>query len=420
MTKILIIDDSKMILEVAKNIIESNLLNTMVTAEIDPVKGMNLLEKEEYHIVILDIIMPTVSGIEVLKWINDQEALNAIKVIMFSSLDKSDALADCFALGAYDFITKPLEEYEFIARIKHAINEYKQSVIIDQNFHEMALKTKELEELNRSLKETQAELIQSERLASIGFLAAGMAHEINNPLGYIKSNLSTLDKSVKDVLGVYEEIKLFALPKYADKVKILEDYIEYDFFKEDVIDMFKDIYQGLKRIEEITFALRHFSKVDSDHIKEPVLLSDIFDNIKILTESRLEGKIDFDVKIGSISPVYGNKADMNVSFMSIVNNGFEAVERKGGLNKGKVSVTISEREDAIEITIIDNGVGMKSEVKRHAFDPFFTTKDVGDGAGLGLATAYNCFVNVMKGILKIESTVGEGTKVTVILPKESW
>lgn len=418
MNKILVVDDSKTILMMAKNLIASNLLNSHVEVADGPEKAMEILSNEVYHVVVLDIVMPVKDGIEVLEWIKQQDQLKNTKVIMFSSLDDGPALTRSFSLGAYDYIRKPLEEFEFLARVKHAVNEYKQDKIINRNFHEMALKNLELEDLNKTLKKTQSELVQSERLVGIGFLAAGMAHEINNPLGYIKSNVSILRENTTDVLQIYDNMKELIPEEHKEVVHDMEEAVSMDYILEDIMEIYSDIFNGISRMEDIISALRNFSRVDSHHDKEPVMVSEVFQNIKILTASRFEGKVDLQLNMDVESPLFCNKGDVNLSFMNLISNSFESIERKESIKEWFISVVAKEDEDQVSIIIEDNGCGMSEEVMRHAIDPFFTTKEVGDGAGLGLSTAYNCFVNVMKGVMKIDSNEDLGTKVTVILPIE--
>lgn len=422
MNKILIIDDSPMILNIGKDIIEKSLLNTHVTIEENAVKGMELLLEEEFHVLILDIVMPKMSGIEVLKWIKSRKELDSLKVIMFTSINDSEALADCFALGAYDFISKPLEKNEFLARINHGINEYRQAAIIQKNFHEMGLKNIQLEELNKTLKDTQSELVQTEKLAGIGYLAAGMAHEINNPLGYVKSNFTTVQICVADVVSVYEKLKKETLDenflKFKSMIDEMEEEIGYEFVVEDFKDIFHDIQQGLNRIGEITSSLRSFSQEDTDSRKEPVSASGAINDILILTRTKFKDIVEVETHFTDRCQLFCNKADFNLSLMSVINNAYEAIEARNNLDRGKLIISTKEEEDLLLINIKDNGVGMKDEVIKHAVEPFFTTKDVGDGAGLGLSTAYNCFVNVMKGFMHIDSKDGVGTEVRIELPIE--
>ncbi len=422
MNKILIIDDSPMILNIGKDIIEKNLINTRVEVEEDPKKGMDRLQTEEFHVLILDIVMPKMSGIEVLKAIKVNKKLNNLKVIMFTSIDDSEALADCFKLGAYDFISKPLEKNEFLARISHGINEYRQASIIQKNFHEMAIKNIQLEELNKTLKDTQSELVQTEKLAGIGYLAAGMAHEINNPLGYVKSNITTVKTSIADIIDIYEKLKKEVLEdnylKYRSMIDELETEVSYDFLLEDFDDIFYDVQQGLNRISDITTSLRSFSQEENSNKKELIDVNHAIANILSLTKTKFKDRVVVKTELDVMDEVFCNKGDFNLSLMSIITNSFESIEKLDTIMNGKLNIRTFEEEDEIIIEIEDNGVGMEEEILKHAVDPFFTTKDVGDGAGLGLSTAYNCFVNVMKGLMKIESKPGLGTKVTIKLPIE--
>lgn len=418
MDKILVVDDSRMILEVAKDMIEGSILNTQVIIEHNPLKVKEILLSTEFQLVILDIVMPNIDGIELLKWIKSQDSIKNTKVIMFTSLNDSQALSHSFEIGAYDFITKPLKKDEFLARIKHAIIESKQEKLINRNYEEMLLKKKELELLNKKIRSTQAELLQSERLASIGYLAAGIAHEINNPLGFVKSNFITLFEIIEDSLNLYDLCKLQYNLKEEDGCffEKAEETFNMEFILEEKDEIKTDLDHGIRRIEKIINALRNFSQIDSIEKNEFVEIREIFNNVEILTKDKFINKISVSFICETDLEVYCKKGELNIALMSVLLNASEAVMKTKNQHEKKILVKATNINEKIVITISDNGIGMDDKIKKHVFDPFFTTKEIGEGTGLGLTTAYNCITNNLKGTMKVESEVGEGTSIIIEIP----
>lgn len=418
MINILVVDDSKMNLELAEKIITKHMIDVSVKTVIHPKEAIDQLSRQEYQLVILDIVMPDINGIEVLKWIKNQDYLKRTKVIMFTSLDDSSLLSDAFTIGAYDYIRKPFEKNEFVARIRHAINEYEYLSLLDQNVKKVTEKNQELKVLNEKLKKTQTDLIQSERVAGVGYLAAGIAHELNNPLSFIQSNVSVLINTTEILFSAYEETKKMIGSDCKNKIKLLEKNTNYAYLKEDMPELYEDILNGINRMTEIINALRNFSDIDAIHEQEEVYLVDIMNNIKALLVNRLSDKIHMVVNIDIESNVLANRGDIGLSFYNILQNSIEAIEAKGK-GTGSIIINLSEDDTCIFIEIKDDGVGMNEKVLNLSLNPFYTTKDIGEGRGLGLSIAYNCFVHILKGTMKINSEENNGTIVYIVLPKYS-
>lgn len=421
MKKILIVDDSRMILEVAKNIILSSSLDVEVTTISNPLEAMDLMVKELFNVLILDIVMPSISGIDVLKQINEVPELESMNTIVFSSLTDSKALSECFKLGAYDYISKPLDTDEFLARINHAMHEHELSLALHDNIKILESKNTELEVLNIQLKEAQAQLIQRERLAGIGNLASGMAHEVNNPLGFISSNVTTLRDITTSMMGIYAMMKdviakdLESGQTWLEVVKEKEDSADLTGIMGDVGEIFDDIDTGVERIASIIDALQKFSSVENQDVFEDVDVNLTLGVALKLLDSKMSGGVEVLSHFNSTYLVNGNGADINMALFHIIKNSVEAINENKDVHGEIVIETKDAERDTLEITIKDNGCGMSDEVIHHALDPFYTTKKGGAFVGMGLTSAYNCLVKVMKGQISINSE-GEGTTVTITLP----
>lgn len=203
-----------------------------------------------------------------------------------------------------------------------------------------------------------------------------------------------------------------------NKIKLLEKNTNYAYLKEDMPELYEDILNGINRMTEIINALRNFSDIDAIHEQEEVYLVDIMNNIKALLVNRLSDKIHMVVNIDIESNVLANRGDIGLSFYNILQNSIEAIEAKGK-GTGSIIINLSEDDTCIFIEIKDDGVGMNEKVLNLSLNPFYTTKDIGEGRGLGLSIAYNCFVHILKGTMKINSEENNGTIVYIVLPKYS-
>ena len=269
--------------------------------------------------------------------------------------------------------------------------------------------------LNNQLKETQGHLIQSEKMASIGQLAAGVAHEINNPLGYIYSNLNTLKGYLTDIKQVASMAKKMAneLPSdnsLSSEFNTLAKELDLDFLQEDLQDLVKESIEGATRAKKIVQDLRDFSRID----KQEREIFDVEEGISAtlnIVHNELKYKADIVKEYGGIKPFKCVGAQLNQVFMNLLVNAAHAID-----DFGKITVrTGYEGEDYAWIEVEDTGKGIPDDVKNKIFDPFFTTKPVGKGTGLGLSLSYK-IIQDHHGRLEVDSVVGKGTKFRVFLP----
>ncbi|HLF98492.1 MAG TPA: bacteriohemerythrin [Methylococcaceae bacterium] len=282
-----------------------------------------------------------------------------------------------------------------------------------------ANKTLEIEkahqiELNNKLIEAQGHLIQSEKLASIGQLAAGVAHEINNPLGYIYSNLSSLKKYLKDILQITDLAERIARNLPADNPESgeftrLKQEIGLDFLKQDLEDLVDESIEGATRAKKIVQDLRDFSRVDTQECEMFNLESGIDATLNIVN-NELKYKARVVKEYGGIEPCECVGAQINQVFMNLLVNAAQAIE-----TKGDITIRTGQSTEEVWAEIADTGKGISPEHLTRIFEPFFTTKPVGKGTGLGLSVSYN-IVQKHNGRLEVASEPGKGTTFRVCLP----
>lgn len=272
---------------------------------------------------------------------------------------------------------------------------------------------KELQAALNELKETQAHLIQQEKMASIGYLAAGMAHEINTPLGFINSNLNTFKKYMeytKDFL--LNHVKEFASnSSLRDKETLQEAWAKnkIDIILEDVDDLLAESMDGADRIREIVANLKEFSHIDKPDLTS-VSLNEMLDIVVDIVKQKSGDHVDIVKEYGDVPLIDGHGAQLCQAFMAILENATQAIE-----GSGTVTIKTKEAKDGVQVIISDTGCGIPEEVLSKIFDPFFTTKDVGEGKGLGLNTAYRV-VSSHGGKIDTKTKVGKGTTFTITLP----
>lgn len=305
-----------------------------------------------------------------------------------------------------------------------------EKLVRDQNVmleRKVAERTVELQSSNtnlstalQDLKDTQIQLVEAEKMASLGQLTAGIAHEINNPINFVKSNIKPLQLDINDLLEVIDEYdKLHTLDSNAmadqlEAVQQLKKQIDIDYVKSEIENLVKGIKDGAERTAEIVLGLRNFSRLDESEIKRVNIHEGIDSTLVILKNSIPENisiKKDFQAN-GNIECLPGK---LNQVFMNILNNGIQAIKEKKEPNEQEyLSISTRDVGDQIEIRIGDTGIGMTEEVRHKIFDPFFTTKDVGEGTGLGLSIVFK-IIQRHEGKIDVISSKGNGSEFIITL-----
>lgn len=289
---------------------------------------------------------------------------------------------------------------------------------VKQRTSELQDKNRQLEQANKDIKEAQSRLLQSEKMASVGVLAAGVAHEINNPLGFVMSNLGTLDEYVTNYRTLVSEYeKLFVLKDSSErkeqfqKIKAMREDFDIEFMNEDLDGLLQDTQEGSVRVRDIVKGLKAFSHVDQS---DEMQLTDINDCIKAtlkVANNELKYHCEVITSLGEIPQTYCMAGQIKQVILNMLLNAAHAIK-----GKGKIEVATSQVGDRIELSIRDNGCGIDTADQGKLFDPFFTTKEVGEGTGLGLSISYGIIVDDHKGDIRVESELGEGSCFTIVLP----
>ncbi|MES2933506.1 MAG: ATP-binding protein [Pseudomonadota bacterium] len=281
---------------------------------------------------------------------------------------------------------------------------------------EEALQSKgeEQQQLIGKLQEAHDQLLQSEKMASIGQLAAGIAHEINNPVGFVNSNMGSLRTYVDTLFSViegYEQTLRMAKPTpeaVANLIKIKKQ-ADLEFLKEDVTDLVRESMDGLKRVRDIVQSLKDFSHVGETEWQVADLHSGIDSTLNIVS-NEIKYKATVEKQYGKLPQVKCLASQLNQVFMNLLVNAAHAIK-----DKGVITIRSGHENDWVWVEVSDTGSGIPPEIVNRIFEPFFTTKPVGSGTGLGLSLSYG-IVNKHGGRIEVASEVGKGTRFTVHLP----
>lgn len=288
-------------------------------------------------------------------------------------------------------------------------------------------RTKELnhtnEELNTTLthlKETQTQLVESEKMASLGQLTAGIAHEINNPINFVTSNVKPLRRDVDILLDLMTRIETIATSDFSteDKqkqIKAVKTEYDFDYLKEEVEFLLKGINEGSTRTAEIVKGLRIFSRVDEDDLKKADV-NEGLDSTIIIVNNQLNGKIKITRNYGNLPLAECYPGKLNQVFLNMISNAIYAIHKKfEGESGGEIIITTQASENIVSITFADNGIGMSEATQHKLFEPFFTTKPVGEGTGLGLSISYNT-IKKHHGTISVKSELDKGTEFKIEIP----
>ena len=272
----------------------------------------------------------------------------------------------------------------------------------------------------QDLKDTQIQLVEAEKMASLGQLTAGIAHEINNPINFVKSNIKPLQLDINDLIEIIDEYDKLHTTDNADipaklmNIEKLKKQIDIDYVKTEIDSLVKGIQDGAERTAEIVLGLRNFSRLDESEIKT-VNIHEGIDSTLILLKNMLPDNVKIEKDFQANGNIECLPGKLNQVFMNILSNGIQAIKEKKHKNEAEL-ITIRTKDigDQIEIHIKDTGVGMSDEVRQKIFDPFFTTKDVGEGTGLGLSIVFK-IIQRHEGKIDVLSSKGNGAEFIITL-----
>lgn len=407
--RILIVDDSPVVRRSFAKLLGGQYECVEAATVLD---AFEILKKSEFELVITDVIMPGLSGIELLRKVVESYPQTA--VIVVSGIDRPQRALDAVRLGAFDYLIKPCDHEVLQFTVQRALE--RRSLLINAKRYKDDLEARNQELLRgkQQLERLQAQIVQTEKMASIGQLAAGIAHELNNPVGYLYGNLDLLDGSLANLLRLVEFYETSPLPpEIAARAAKIREEIDFESTKEDLASIISDCRAGAERVRDIVQNLRTFSRLDEAEYKKTDLHEGIESTLRILSRYFTGGNIVLKRNYGEIPQIDAYSAQLNQVWMNLLVNAAQAI----GPNTGEVEISTRADAESVYVTVKDNGNGIDPQDLGRIFDPFFTTKPVGEGTGLGLSISFG-IVERHGGRIEVESKPGKGTSFTVVLPNK--
>ncbi|MEG4572670.1 response regulator [Microcoleus sp. N3A4] len=396
--------------------------------------GVEALEKLKEHpdldIVLTDINMPEMDGLTLLSRLNQIDL--PLKTIVISAYSDMENIRNAMNLGAFDFLTKPIDLEDLKITINKTLRDV-QHLKENQRLRESEARAREqaqdLQQGLQELKKTQAQLIQTAKMSSLGQLVAGIAHEINNPASFIYGNISHVSDYIHNLIHLLNLYQQQYNPP-SSEIEAEIKAIDLEFMIADLFQILASMKCGVNRIHKIVLSLRNFSRLDEANIKSV----DIHEGIKsslLILDNRLQTttarpQIQAFEEYSHLPLVECYAGELNQVFINILSNAIDALNEYNkqrsldDISARQLAITIRtvllEENSRVVIQIRDNGLGMTADVKDRIYEPFFTTKPVGQGTGLGLYISYQIIVEKHGGTLKCVSEVGEGAEFWIEIP----
>jgi signal transduction histidine kinase len=419
---ILLVDDNPTNLKVLAEAIQGQGWKTLMATD-----GESAIEQAEYvfpDLILLDVMMPGIDGFETCRRLKAEPKTQDIPVIFMTALSESSNKVQGLELGAVDYITKPFQQDEVIARVKlHLQLSFLRRTLERQ----VETRTSELTQSVQRLQQTQLQLVQSEKMSTLGQLVAGIGHEINNPINFINGNLTHVERYTQDLfelIDVYQE----TLPEPGEKITELVEDLDLEYMREDLPKLMNSMQQGMSRLRDISSSLRTFARADIAS-KVEFQIHEGFESTIMLLKHRLKAdehhpEIQIIKHYGQIPAISCYPGPLNQVFMNLIANALDAFEEANEArsyaaiaeNPNTITITTGIDADNVVIRLQDNGPGIASELQLQIFEENFTTKPVGKGTGLGLAISKQIIEEKHCGTLKCNSTVGQGTEFVITLP----
>jgi two-component system NtrC family sensor kinase len=404
--RILIVDDEDLVRETFAAFLEENYACKTAASSDEALAHLAL---DDYALVLSDIQMPGRNGVELLREIRSRYP--DVAVIMCSGIDRPQRIRDALRLGAVDYLIKPCELEVLSFCVERALERRELMLTARRYRADLERQNIELSAQKAELERLHAQIIHSEKMAGLGQLAAGVAHELNNPAGFIYGNMDLI-KGYLDrlelVLSIYQRVSL--PPEEAAKLELTKIEIGYEEVLTELRSMIADCLEGAERIRDVVQNLRLFSRIDDPECKRVDLHEGIDSTLRLLSRYYGSGRVRLVREYGKLPLIDCYAGQVNQVWTNLLVNAAQAIS-----GDGEVRISSRVEGEMVVISIADTGSGIEPEKLNRIFEPFFTTKPVGEGTGLGLSISYG-IIEKHGGSITVESTIGVGTTFSVAIP----
>ncbi len=435
---ILVIDDSPTNLEVLYTTLSDAGYEVLV--EMDGFSGIEQAQNNPPDLILLDIMMPKLDGYEACRKLQSNPITKDIPIIFMTALSDTLEKVKGFQMGAVDYITKPFQQEEVIARINVQLKLRRLNLELDHQKQKLeervAERTAKLSEALEELQQIQLQLVQTEKISSLGQMVAGVAHEVNNPIGFISTNLYHANQYVNDLINL---LKLYRekFPEPGDEIEGIIESVDLDHISEDLPKLISSMKLGSDRIRGIMQSMRTYSRADGKE-KKAVDIHEGIETTLMILQHRLKPQtfrpaIHVVKEYGNLPLIECYPGQLNQVFMNLIANAIDAIDesvpdRDWEGDKGRhltpenvmlvplICICTTADKENVTIQIGDNGKGMDLSVSDQIFQAFYTTKPEGKGTGLGLSISYQIITEKHAGTLECISSPGKGTEFIIQLP----
>ena len=416
--RVLLVDEHELVAEALQNILEPHDDIAFFSCT-DPKDALSVAKRVQPTVIFQDLTLSDGPGIELVRMLRAEPDLADVPIVVLSSKDEPAAKEEAFSSGADDFVVKLPDDIEVVARIR---------------YHSRAhIAHRTLEGTVKKLEMAQNQLIQSEKMASVGLLAAGVAHEINNPIAFVTSNLNSLRSYHKDIFSVLDAYSKLCEDESSElldleSLRSVHNKVPLDAIKRDIGQILDECRDGLLRVRKIVENLKSFSRTNESQLQQTDLHSELERTLGIASNT-IKYKADISKVYGDLPAVECIPSQINQVFLNLLVNAAQALNDRGTIKietfSGPLpgdlqqpdagSVTYAPEDPWVCVRISDTGIGIDPENLQHIFDPFFTTKSADEGTGLGLPLSYEIVKN-HGGHIEVDSALGKGTSFSVWLP----
>lgn len=407
---ILLVDDNAINRRLVRYILSNDYDEVQEAADGD--ECLAALAQHTFDLVLLDLNMPRKSGFEVLKELQTASNSRSPSIIVLSADNDPETISHSFQLGAADYLTTPFNRDELLARVRTHLALHNREQHLEERVQK---RTAALMETNQRLKETTKQLVQAEKMASLGQLAAGVAHEINNPVGYINSNLDTLKAYIKDLLELIDVYRAMedepTNDSRAQTARECRQRLDLDFLQEDIQHLINESLQGVSHVKQIVSDLKGFAHPEEKEW-QTVDLNEVIDSTLNIVNNELKYKTEVVKQYGDIPHLKCITPQIKQVVLNLLVNAGQAIDGQGRIT---IKTGVDSNKQNVLIHIEDTGQGIDEKIQQKIFDPFFTTKPVGQGTGLGLSVSYG-IIQSHRGNISVSSEKGKGSRFTLTLP----
>jgi signal transduction histidine kinase len=409
---ILIVDDTPTNLEVLSAALGDAGFDVAIAT--DGERALQRVDRRLPDLILLDVMMPGINGFETCRRLKANPRTCEVPIIFMTALTDADSRIQALELGAVDYITKPFHEREVLARVRTHLQLYQFTQSL----------TAQVAEKTAELQASQLQLIQNEKMSTLGNLVAGIAHEINNPIGCIVGNVNALQEAIADLFSALD-LYHATFPDPGAKVETELAALDLDYLRKDLPQLIQAMRDSSDRITTISKSLRTFSRTDQD-CKQSFNLNEGIDSTLLILRHRFRAneqrpEIRVILNYGELPLLECFPGQLNQVFMNLLANAIDAIDESNPEEPysditNQITICTVREENYIKVAIADNAKGMSEEVKARIFDQQFTTKAVGKGTGLGLAISQQIIVEKHGGTIHVTSAIGQGSEFVVTLP----